>query len=71
METKFIFRLPEVLAKRLDLVAKEMERPKSFIVRKALELYLDDYIDYQIALDRLNDKDDRIIISKEMIKRVE
>ena len=35
---------------------------------KAIEEYLDDQVDYQIALERLNDKNDPIISAKEMKK---
>jgi len=59
-------RLPDKLSDRVEKITKELQRTKSFIVRKALERYLDDYIDYQIALDRLNDQDDEIITSDEM-----
>ena len=36
------------------------------MIKKALENYLNEYADYQIALDRLNDKDDEIITSKDL-----
>jgi RHH-type rel operon transcriptional repressor/antitoxin RelB len=48
-------RLPDPLAKKLAGVAKEAERSKSFIVQKAIESYLEEYADLQIALDRLRD----------------
>ncbi len=65
------FRIPEDLAKKLDIVSKETDRNKSYIIRKALEYYLDEYVDYLIAINRLNDKSDKIISYKEMRKRVE
>lgn len=61
-------RLPEVLVKQLDRIAKETERPRSFLIKKALEYYFNEYADLQVALDRLRDKDDEIISSKEMRK---
>jgi len=61
-------RLPEVLVKQLDRIAEETERPRSFLIKKALEYYLNEYADLQVALDRLRDKDDEIISSKEMRK---
>jgi RHH-type transcriptional regulator, rel operon repressor / antitoxin RelB len=54
-------RLPADLAKRLDALAREIERPRTFIIRKALESYLAETQDYQIALDRLKDSDDEVI----------
>lgn len=61
-------RLPDQLAKQLDGVAKETERPRSYIIQKALEVYLEDYADLLIALDRLHDKTDTVISSQELKK---
>jgi RHH-type transcriptional regulator, rel operon repressor / antitoxin RelB len=62
-------RLPDDLANELENVAHETERSKSFHIQKAIELYLQDRVDFQIALDRLNDSTDPIITSKEMRKK--
>jgi RHH-type rel operon transcriptional repressor/antitoxin RelB len=61
-------RLPDALAGRLKDVAKEAERPKSFIVQKAIEAYLEDLADLQIALDRLRDPSDAVVSGKELRK---
>ncbi len=61
-------RLPDQLAKQLDGVAKETERPRSYIIQKALEIYLEDYADLLIGLDRLHDKTDVVISSQELKK---
>lgn len=66
MSTAISIRLPEDLASQLDNIAKETERPRSFIVQKALESYIEDFADLQIALDRLHDKGDAVISAKEM-----
>lgn len=63
-------RLPDELTKSLDRVAHAVDRPRSYLVRKAVEAYLDGYAEYQIALDRLRDKDDEIISNKELKKRL-
>jgi RHH-type rel operon transcriptional repressor/antitoxin RelB len=68
MSTAISVRLPENLAIRLDSISKETERPRSFIIQKALESYIEDFADLQIALDRLRDKGDEIVSSKEMRK---
>ena len=68
MTTPISVRLPADLAKRLDGVARETERPRSYIVEKALESYLEDYADLQIALDRLHDKTDKVVSGKELRK---
>ena len=62
-------RLPEKLAKKLNNMAKSMERSKSFLIREAIATYLEEYSDYQIALDRLLNKDDEIIESSELRSR--
>ncbi|MBC8175014.1 MAG: ribbon-helix-helix protein, CopG family [Candidatus Marinimicrobia bacterium] len=59
-------RLPADISEELEKIANLIDRPKSYVIRKALENYLAEYVDYQIALDRLNDKDDAIISSDEM-----
>ena len=38
-----------------------IDRPKTHIIRKAIETYLEEYADYLIALERKNDKDDGIV----------
>ena len=61
-------RLPDSVAKRLGRVAKESERSRSFVVQKAVETYLDDFADLQVALDRLHDNSDPVVSSKDMRK---
>ncbi|MDG6902579.1 MAG: ribbon-helix-helix protein, CopG family [Nitrososphaerota archaeon] len=61
-------RLPNDVAKRLEDLAKSLDRPKTYIVTKALREYLEEYEDYLIALHRLNDKDDRLVSEKELVK---
>jgi RHH-type rel operon transcriptional repressor/antitoxin RelB len=66
MSTAISVRLPKDLADQLDGIAKETQRPRSFIIQKALESYIEDFADLQIAFDRLHDKSDAIISGKEM-----
>jgi len=68
MSTAISIRLPKVLADQLDSIAKETERPRSYIVQKALESYIENYSDLQVALDRLHDKTDPVISGKELRK---
>jgi RHH-type rel operon transcriptional repressor/antitoxin RelB len=68
MSTAISVRLPKDLADQLDAVAKETERPRSYIIQKAIESYIEDYADLQVALDRLHDKTDPIISGKELRK---
>ena len=66
MSTTISVRLPEAVAKKLGRVAKETERSRSFVVTKAVETYLEDFADLQIALDRLHDSTDSVVSSQAM-----
>lgn len=68
MSKAISLRLPDTLAAQLDEVAQETERSRSFLVQKAVEFYLEEYADLQVALDRMRDKDDEVISSAEMRK---
>ena len=63
-------RLPKDVHEQLEEIAEDTDRTKSYLIKKAIEQYLEEHADYQIALDRLNDKDDEIISSKELRKRL-
>ena len=64
-------RLPDDLASKLSEIAKETERSKSFHVQKALEVYLAELADLQLALDRLHDTSDPVVTIDEMRKELE
>lgn len=66
MSTAISVRLPDDVAKKLGRVAKETERSRSFVVTKAVETYLDDFADLQVALDRLRDSSDPVVSSADM-----
>jgi RHH-type transcriptional regulator, rel operon repressor / antitoxin RelB len=68
MSVAVSIRISEQLAKRLNSIAEETERPRSFVIQKALEAYLEDYAGLQVAIDRLRDKADIIITSDQMRK---
>ena len=70
MAASMSIRLPENTARALEEVAKATDRPKSYLILKALDAYLAEYADYQIALDRLRDKEDPVISSTELRKRL-
>ena len=70
MSKPISIRIPDDLAHQLDSVAKETDRPRSYIVQKALESYIEDFADLQIALDRLHDGTDETISGKELRKKL-
>jgi len=71
MSRAISIRIPDELADQLEGVAKETDRPRSYIIQKALEFYLEDIADLQIALDRLRDKSDSLVTSAEMRKSLD
>ncbi len=66
MSTAVSVRMSDELVRELDSVAKITERSRSFHIQKALEIYLEEQADLQIALDRLHDTSDPIISIDEM-----
>ena len=70
MSKSISIRIPDDLAHQLDNVARETDRPRSYIVQKALESYIEDFADLQIALDRLHDGTDETISGKELRKKL-
>ena len=66
MSVPLSVRLPDQLAAELEEVATATERPKSFVIQKALEAYLAEYADLQVALDRLHDAADPVLSLEEM-----
>jgi RHH-type rel operon transcriptional repressor/antitoxin RelB len=71
MSKAISIRLSDDLASKLSDIAKETERSKSFHVQKALEAYLAELADLQIALDRLHDTSDSIVTADDMRKELE
>ncbi len=70
MSTTISVRLPEKMVRELSNVALNTERSKSFHIQKAIKLYLDDYADLQIALDRLKNNNDNLISGNELRKKI-
>jgi RHH-type rel operon transcriptional repressor/antitoxin RelB len=64
-------RVPDEIASKLSEIASETERSKSFHVQKALEAYLTELADLQVAYDRLHDTADEVISIEEMRKELE
>ena len=71
MSTAISVRIPDSLASELASIAKETERPKSFHIQKALEAYLEELADLQVAIDRLHDTSDPVISLDDMRKELE
>lgn len=52
--TAFSLRLPDELYERLENLAKTTDRNKSYIIRRAIEEFLEEEEDYLVALSRLS-----------------
>ena len=64
-------RIPDELASKLTEISKETERHKSFHIQKALEAYLTELTDIQVAIDRLHDTSDPVLSIEDMRKELE
>jgi RHH-type rel operon transcriptional repressor/antitoxin RelB len=71
MSKAISIRIPDDLASKLSEIAEETERSKSFHVQKALETYLAEMADLQVALDRLHDASDPVVTIDDMRKELE
>lgn len=60
-------RLPEELEQRLEKIAKQTKRSKSYIAREALEQYIEDLEDYMDAV-RISKNPGRIYTLEEVRK---
>lgn len=58
-------RLPDELVKSLNTLAEELDRPKTYIIKTALEEFFEEYADYYIAMHRLHDKKDPFVTLEE------
>ncbi len=70
MSTAISVRIRDDLASKLSEISEETERPKSFHVQKAIEAYLSEIADLQIALDRLHDPSDPIVSLENIRKNI-
>ena len=63
-------RLPLNMISSIEEVAAERKRKRGDIVRDALDVYLDTWADYQIAMERLKDAQDEILSEKEFFSEL-
>jgi len=66
MSTSISVRLPDDMAIDLEDLSQTIDRSKGYIIKKAIEVYLEEYTDYLIAQERLNNKDDRVTTGDKM-----
>jgi RHH-type rel operon transcriptional repressor/antitoxin RelB len=63
------FKAPLEIYARLEALSKQIDRPKSYLLRKAIEAFLEEQEDYLVALKRLADDKPQNRISLEEIER--
>ena len=68
MSKMFNVRIHDELAEKVEKIARDLDRSKSYIVKKALEEYVGEYADGLIALKRSKRKG-KILTNAEMIKK--
>lgn len=71
INTTISSRIPTHIIDNIDDIAKTTQRNRSFHIKKALELYVKNYADLQISLDRLQDSNDKTISLKEMRQKLD
>jgi len=67
MSTAISIRIPDELAAKLRRSQKKL-KGQVFHIQKAIESYLSELADLQVALDRLHDTTDPVISLKDMRK---
>lgn len=61
-------RLPDDISSRLDFLAEQTKRPRSFYIKEILSQHLSEYEDAYLALDRLNDRNARYYSTEDVEK---
>lgn len=59
--TQITARIPDPLIEALDSAARTLNRSRADIVRQAVERYLEDFDDLNVAVARLQDPNDEVL----------
>ena len=70
MSVPFSVRLPDEDARALEKLSEATDRSKSYLVQRAVEIYLAEYEEYRVALDRLRDGEDEVLSGAELRRRL-
>ena len=63
-------RLPVNIFNTINTIAKERKRKKGEILKEALEMYIEEWSDYKIAKERLNNPSDEVLTEKEFLNEL-
>lgn len=64
------FRIPDDLNDRLIDLAGKLDRDRSYLIRMAIEEFLEEKEDYLVAVQRLSDKKDKVISLEDLEKHL-
>lgn len=67
MSQVILTKISDHIMKKLENLSQETEQTKTFHINKAIEIYIHNYTCCDIAFDRLCNRNDEVISSKEMI----
>jgi RHH-type rel operon transcriptional repressor/antitoxin RelB len=70
IEEVISLRVEGDLKRRVDEVARQTGRSKAWVIRKAVDLYLEDVEDIEISEQRVADPKDKVISSDELMSRL-
>ncbi|MCX6097399.1 MAG: ribbon-helix-helix domain-containing protein [Caldiserica bacterium] len=70
IEEVISLRVEGDLKRRVDEVARRTGRSKAWVIRKAVDLYLEDIEDIEMSEQRLADPKDKVISSDELMSRL-
>lgn len=70
IEEVISLRVDGDLKRRVDEVARRTGRSKAWVIRKAVDLYLEDIEDIEMSEQRLADPKDNVISSDELMSRL-
>lgn len=59
-------KISNSIAKELENLSDETMQTKAFHVSKAIEIYVQNYSDFNIAFDRFKNPNDKVISSEQM-----
>jgi len=62
--------LDEAIVNQVKVIATQADRPVSWLVREALEVYLADLSDAEEALARMNDPNEKSVSLEDFKKRI-
>ena len=58
--------ISDTTIKELEKISEETQQTKAYHIKKAVGIYVAKYSDYQIALDRFQNKNDEVLSNEQM-----